>query len=154
MLTVLAAVVAAALPTHGTLVPARSLGGVRLGDTPPRVRALWGPRYGTCTSCPHTTWYFNYARYQPQGAGVEFRNARVVAVFTLWSPSGWRTSAGLRTEEPAARITRLYGALPRATCGTYDAYLQTRANVTTVFYVFDGKVWGFGLSRPWVSACR
>ena len=85
---------------------------------------------------------------------MEFRDARVVAVFTLWQPSGWRTNAGLRTDEPASRITRLYGSLPRANCGTYDAYLQTRVNVTTAFYVFNAKVWGFGLSRPWVSACR
>ena len=145
---------AATLPLHGTLVPGKSLGGLRLGDSPARVVAAWGHGFGVCTDCARTTWYYNLARYQPQGAGVEFAGRRVAALFTLWSPTGWRTAQGLRTGDRAARITALYGRLPRQSCGTYDARVLIRARSVTTFYVVRGKVWGFGLSRPSVAVCR
>src|SRR5947209_2353028 len=87
-LHVLAAAVAAALPIHGTVVPGRSLGGLRIGDPAQRVAAAWGTRYAVCHGCPRTTWYYNYTAYEPQGAAVEFQGRRVGALFTLWSPTG------------------------------------------------------------------
>ena len=153
-MNVLAATVLAALPIHGAFLPGKSLGGVRLGATPAQVQQVWGRRHGACTNCAHPTWYFNYGRYEPQGAGVEFRNNRAVAVFTLWQPTGWRVPNGLRTGAPAAEIQRRYGALVRVSCGTYDAYVATERNTTTAYYVFNERVWGFGLNRPYVSACR
>lgn len=153
-MNLLAATVLAALPVHGVFVPAKSLGGVRLGATPAQVRRAWGTRYGTCGNCTHPTWYFNYARYQPQGAGVEFRGGRAVAVFTLWEPTGWRVPNGLRIGDPMGDIRKRSGLLVRVDCGTYDAYIATKRGTTTAYYVFNRKVWGFGLSRPFVSACR
>lgn len=153
-MTLLAAMVLAALPIHGTFVPGRSLGGVQLGATPAHVQRVWGTRHGTCSNCAHATWYFNYVRYQPQGAGVEFRSGRVVAVFTLWQPSGWRVANGLRLGDSADELRRRIGALARVDCGTYEAYVATQRNATTAYYVFNSRVWGFGLSRPYVSACR
>jgi hypothetical protein len=152
-LAVLAAV-AVALPAHGTLVPGRSLGGVRLGDRPARVLRLWGRNHGVCANCRRTTWYYNYARYEPQGAGVEFSRGRVAAVFTLWSPKGWRGPRGLRLGDPADRIRAAYGLLPMEHCTNYDAYAIVAQRNVTVFYVFANKLWGFALTRPSVSVCR
>src|SRR5207302_8276262 len=104
--------------------------------------------YGVCATCQQPTWYFNYVRYEPQGAGVQFAHGKVVAIFTLWSPSSWRTSAGLRIGEPARRIKALYGQLPTERCAAYDAYALVRARNVTAFYVVNRKVWGFGLSLP------
>jgi hypothetical protein len=154
-LNLLAAAVAASLPHHGTVVPGVSLGGLKLGDTQQRVTRTWGTKFGVCQGCSRTTWYFTYKRYEPQGAAVEFRARRVVALYTLWSPEGWRTTQGLLTGDPAPQVVSLYGpGLPKLQCGTYDAYELQRGNVVTAFYVFGGTVWGFGLSRPSVPLCR
>jgi hypothetical protein len=153
-LNVVAAAVAAALPLHGTVVPGTSLGGLRLGDTTERVVATWGRKFGVCRSCRRTTWYYNYVPYEPQGAAVEFRRNRVVALYTLWSPSGWHTREGLRTGDPATSVVSMYGLLPRLDCGTYQAYQMPRPSVVTAFYVVGEKVWGFGLSRRSVPVCR
>ena len=151
----LGAVLAAALalPLHGTLVPAKSLGGLRLGDSPAHVVATWGRKFGVCSGCARPTWYYNYTAYEPQGAGVAFAGRHVVQLFTLWSPTGWRTPQGLRTGDVARRISALYGRLSLVRCSGYDAYELIRARSVTSFYVVDGKVWGFGLSRPAVPQC-
>jgi hypothetical protein len=85
---------------------------------------------------------------------VEFRGRSVAALFTLWSPTGWRTREGLQIGDDETRITNLYGRLPRTHCTTYDAYLLARGRSTTAFYVFSGKVWGFGLNRRSLPVCR
>ena len=152
---VLGAVLAAAiaLPLHGTLVPGKSLGGLHLGDSPAHVVAIWGRQFGVCTDCARPTWYYNYTAYEPQGAGVAFAGRHVVQLFTLWSPTGWRTPRGLRTGDPASRISDLYGRLSFVRCSGYDTYELGRAHSVTSFYVVNGKVWGFGLSRPAVPEC-
>jgi hypothetical protein len=141
----------AALPQAGVGV---SLGGVQLGMTPAQVRATWGDRFGRCRDCREPTWYYTYRRFAPQGAGVSFARGRVDAVFTVWSPRGWRTTQGLRIGDAAARVGTLYGTLLEAQCGSYSALVARRGPTTTVFYVYADKVWGFGLSRAEVPACR
>ena len=153
-LNVLAATVAASLPLHGSVVPGMSLGGLKLGDTQQRVVGHWGTKFAVCRGCRSTTWYYNYVPYEPQGAGVEFRNGRVASLFTLWSPTGWHTPEGIRTGDPASQVVRLYGLLTRLDCGTYQAYQMPRRQTTTTFYVFGEKVWGFGISRRSVPVCR
>jgi hypothetical protein len=153
-LNILAAAAVASLPHHGAVVPGISLGGLRLGDTQQRVTRTWGTRFGLCQGCSRTTWYFTYKRYEPQGAAVEFRARRVVALYTLWSPEGWRTKQGLKTGDPATQVVSVYGPMAKLECGTYDAYEFQRGNAVTAFYVFGGTVWGFGLSRPSVPVCR
>ena len=132
----------------------KSLGGLTLGATRAQVRAAWGSRFGICRGCRKPTWYFNLRRFEPQGAGVTFRRGRAVALFTVWSPPGWRTERGLRINDPAARIAGLYGPLLRVNCGTYAALTLRRGRTTTSFYVVDEQVWGFGLSRPSEPVCR
>lgn len=140
-------------PPAGVLVPGISLGGLRLGMTPAEVVAAWG-EHGRCRGCPYPTWYFNYAPFTPKGAGVEFRGGRVAAIFTVYAPSSWHTPKRLQIGDPVARITTLYGALPRIECGAYHALTLIRGRTTTAFYVVDEKLYGFGLSRVAVPACR
>jgi hypothetical protein len=145
---------AAAPPTVGIVVPGKSLGALSLGATRAQVRATWGSRFGFCRDCRQTTWYFNLRRFEPQGAGVAFRRGRAVALFTVWSPKGWRTDRGLRIGDPAARIAGLYGPLLRTNCGTYAVLRLRSGRAVTSFYVVDEQVWGFGLSRLAEPACR
>jgi hypothetical protein len=144
---------AAKLPPAGLVVPGKSLGGIVLGMTPGQVERVWGGSHGRCRSCKQPTWYFNYAAFRPQGAGVEFRKGRVSAVFTLWAPAAWHTPKRLTIGDPAGRVTELYGALPQSHCLRYDADLIL-GPATTSIYVRDEKVWGFGLSRAGAPVCR
>ena len=95
---VLAAPAAAAPPGAGVLVPGRSLGGIELGATKAEVERRWGRAYGVCRGCARETWYFNYYAFQPRGTGVEWRNGRAVALFTIYQPLGWRTPKRSRAE--------------------------------------------------------
>jgi len=140
-------------PSHRVLVPGVSLGGLRLGATPAQVRAAWGSRYGACRGCAAPTWYFTYRPFTQQGAGVEFRQGRAAALFTLWEPTGWRTPGGLSLGEPAARVTQLYGPLPRLQCVGYAALTLPRAGSLTVFYLVDERLWGFALMRAGHQPC-
>ncbi len=151
---VTAGTAAANPPPAGVFVPGISLGGIRLGDQPRRVRALWGSAFGRCRSCAHATWYFNYAPFTPQGAGVEFRRGSVAAVFTLYSPSSWHTPNRLRVGDPSSRVTALYSGIRGARCRSYTALTVRRQGVASTFYVYQGKVWGFGLTRVGVPVCR
>jgi hypothetical protein len=151
--TVLTAL-ALALPQHGAVVPGRSFAGLRLGATGPQVTAAWGKRYGVCRDCPSPTWFFTYKPFRPQGAGVSFRAGHAEAYYTLRAPAGWHTDRGLKVGDSEARITALYGALPRAECGTYSALALIRKRSETQFYVYAGKVWGFGLSSAGAPRCH
>ena len=121
-------------------MPGESLGGLRLGATKAQVERAWGRAYGRCTSCPQETWYFNYFAFQPRGAGVEFRDGRAVAIFTLYQPAGWQTTRGLALGEPESRVRALYPKLARRDCGDYDAFVSRRG------------AYGYGPLRPRRSA--
>jgi hypothetical protein len=150
----LAAPAAAALPQAGVLVPGRSLGGVRLGAPEQYVKALWGPPFGVCRSCSERTLYFTYVPFAPQGAGAVFRRGRAVALYTLWSPTGWRAARGIRVGDPVARVRRAYPRAAGAQCERYSALTLVRDTTITAFYVLEGKVWGFGLSQVGARLCR
>ena len=145
---------ALALPQHAVVVPGKSFAGLRLGATRAQVQAAWGPRFGRCRDCARPTWYFTYKHFEPQGAGVSFRNGAAESFFTIWSPPGWHTNRGLAVGDPDARITRLYGVLPLTECGAYSALVLRRGRVATQIYVYQEKVWGFGLSSAGAPPCH
>src|SRR3954452_24188404 len=103
LLLVAAAPASAALPRAGTLVPGRSLGGVRLGETAPKVRSALGSSYGVCRGCAVTTWYFTYRPFDRHGLAIELVGGRVSGLYTLWEPNGLGTPGGLRLRGSAAR---------------------------------------------------
>jgi hypothetical protein len=121
--------------------------------TPAQVLKAWGKRHGVCRTCGDRTWYFNYRPFTPEGAGVVFRRGRVVHVFTVWRPSGWKTPEGLVLGAPASDASRTYGSLDRRPCTGYHALLKPGKRVESVFYVFRDKVWGFGLIPKNASPC-
>ena len=128
------------------LVPGRSLGGVRLGETAAEVSRVLGRDYGVCRGCATTTWYFTYRRFDDKGLGVEFVHRRVVAVYTLWQPPGWETRRRFTLGSPQARV----GPAITVSCSGYTALVRG----TSVYFVVDGKLWGFGLFPRKQSPCR
>jgi hypothetical protein len=149
-----AAPAAAAPPTAGMLVPGRSLGGVRLGETAAQVRAALGKRYGLCRGCKTTTWYFTYRPFTREGLAVELTRNRVSAVYTLWQPPGWSAPKGLTIGAVEAQVTTLAGPLVVLTCLGYEAFTKDTSASQTVYYILDGKLWGFGLLRAHTNPCR
>lgn len=154
LLVVAAAPASAALPKAGTLVPGRSLSGVRLGETAPKVRAALGDSYGVCRGCAVTTWYFTYRPFDRHGLAVELVGGRVSGLYTIWKPNGWRTPAGLRLGASEADLQQLAGPLVPIVCAGYDARVRDAADVRTVYYVLRGRLWGFGLLPAYANPCR
>jgi hypothetical protein len=135
------------LPHHRVLVPATSLGDVRLGEPERAVRAHLGTTYRVCAHCRETTWYFD-------AVGVSFRRARVSAVFTLGSPPGWRTREGLRLGAGIGRVRELYGPVRSTLCIGYMALSMRRARAVTSIYATGESVYGFALTRPGEPVCQ
>ena len=155
-LVVLALAVAAllALPPQGTLVPGRSLAGVRLGASEAQVRQAWGPRVGVCRRCDRRTLYFTYTPFAAVGAAAEFVRGRAVALYTLWAPTGWKTSDGVRLGDAELNVVNVYRGTLRTHCGHYYALSLRRRRVTTLFWLRDKTLWAFGLQRPSLPVCR
>jgi hypothetical protein len=151
---VLAGSAAAGLPKAGTLVPGRSLGGVRLGESQRSVRAALGAFYGVCTDCASRTWYFTYRPFEKQGLAVELTRGRVSGVYTLWQPQGWHGPRRLGLGTAALSLHRLVGHLRAVVCPGYEALVRDTVHARTAYYMFNGKLWGFGLFRRGASPCR
>jgi len=149
----LAVPASAAPPKAGLFVPGETLGGVRLGMTQQEVLKAWGSQHGVCKDCGEPTWYFNDKPFLPQGTGVIFDKDRVAQAFTVWRPSGWKTPEGLLLAADSSDVARIYGSLDKRECSRYEALLLPGKKVTSVFYVFRDKVWGFGLMKPGDSPC-
>jgi hypothetical protein len=121
--------------------------------TKQQVLAEWGNRRGVCRSCRRATWYFNYAPFTPEGTGVVFDMGRVVHVFTVWKPSGWRTTRGLELGDDVSEASRIHGSLDRRQCTLYYALIEPSRRAQSVFYVFGGEIWAFGLTKQGASPC-
>ena len=161
LLVLLAAAVASAapaaagsLPVRGVLVPGKSLGGIRLGDSPATVRAHWGSRWRLCAVCPRTTWLYTYPRSTTSGAAVSFRSGRVVAVFTLGVPRGWRTTRGVTLGDPAEKIQDVYGTLGWSRCIGYGALSIRSGKSVASIYTYGESVYGFALTLPNEPVCQ
>jgi len=151
---VLAAPAAAGLPRAGALVPGRSLGGVLIGESPHAVVGALGRFYGTCEGCPRNTWYFTYGPFDRHGLAVEFERGRVSGVYTLWQPAGWHAPHGLRFGASPLAVHQAVGTLRTIGCHDYNALVRDSAKARTAYYLFAGKLWGFGLFRRGANPCR
>jgi hypothetical protein len=150
----LTASAAAGLPRAGALVPGRSLGGIRIGESPRAVRAELGTFYGACRGCSRRTWYFTYRPFEKQGLAVEFTRGRVSGLYTLWRPKGWHGEHRLGFGSTPLAVHALVGSTQTVVCRGYDALVQDTAQARTAYYVFSGRLWGFGLFRRGASPCR
>jgi hypothetical protein len=145
---------AAHFPTRGIVVPGVSFAGIKLGDTEQRVRAVWGNNFKTCDYCTDTTWLYVYSGAEPLGAAVRFRKNKLVAVFSLGSPAGWKTDKGLFMGDPIANVYTYYGQTGTTRCIGFDALTVRIGASTTAFYSAAGVVYGFALIGPGLSACQ
>jgi hypothetical protein len=150
----LAGAAAAGLPKAGALVPGRSLGGIRLEESPRAVRASLGRSYGTCRGCPRSTWYFTYRPFSQPGLAVEFDRGRVSAVYTLWSPQGWHGPGGLRFGATPLTVHDRLGTLRTVGCNGYTALVRDTFHARTAYLLYAGRLWGFGLFRRGADPCR
>jgi hypothetical protein len=151
---VLTSAAAAGLPKAGSLVPGRSLGGVRLEESQRAVRGVLGRSFGTCRGCPRTTWYFTYQPFTQQGLAVEFDRDRVSAIYTLWRPQGWHAPHGLRFGATPLTVHDRLGTLRTIPCDSYVALVRDTFRARTAYLLYAGRLWGFGLFRRGASPCR
>lgn len=152
---VLAAPAAAGLPRAGKLVPGRSLGGIRLTESPRAVRAALGTFYGPCRGCRRTTWYFTYRPFDEHGLAVEFAGGGVSAVYTLLRPRGWTAAPHRLGFGSSPLVVHRLGRTTRSVaCGGYEALVRDSRRASTVYYLFDGALWGFGLFERGADPCR
>ena len=150
----LAAAPAASAPTTTRVfIPGAELGGARIGMTKAEILRTWGRRHGVCSDCRRETWYFNEHPFQPQGTGVAFRKGRAIQLFTVWKPSGWKARQGLALGADGGNVGATYGEVATTSCHGYDALVLRGKRADSVFYVYSGDVWGFGLERPGVTPC-
>jgi len=150
----LAVPAAAGLPRAGALVPGRSLGGIRLGESQRAVRAALGTFYGICRGCPRRTWYFTYRPFDRHGLAVELTRGRVSGAYTLWRPAGWHAAHKLGFGTSVLAVHRLTRASRTVTCRDYEALVQDSPGGRTAYYLVNGRLWGFGLFPRGESPCR
>jgi hypothetical protein len=150
----LAAPATAGLPQAGKLVPGRSLGGIRLAESPSAVRGALGRFYGTCRGCARRTWYFTYRPFDRHGLAVEFSGGRVSGIYTLWRPRGWEAPHRLGFGSSPLAVHSLGHTNRTVTCHAYEALVRDSAHASTAYYVLDGRLWGFGLFRRGANPCR
>ena len=135
---------------------ARASAGISLGATQTKVKTRWGGRYINCikSPCNDPTWLYFYPTGEPVGAGVRFKNDKVVAVFTLGATPGWKSTEGIKIADPASKVYDFYGNPKYTKCIGYEALSLTRSGVTTSFYLTSGVVYGFAHhgARPARSA--
>jgi hypothetical protein len=145
---------ATTFPTRGIFIPGVSLAGVKIGDTQARVRKLWGSKYKTCPYCTDITWLYEYRTGEPLGAAARFEQGRVVAVFTLGSPAGWKTDKGLAMGDGISDVYDFFDNTGFKRCIGFDAITAQTGKVTTAFYSAAGVVYGFALVIPGMTVCQ
>ena len=69
-------------------------------------------------------------------------------LFTVWKPAGWATSDGLEPGAPEADVPGDLVVSEERACDGYTAILAPDQDAVSVFYVYAGSLWGFGLMRP------
>jgi hypothetical protein len=142
------------LPAHGLVVPGLSFAGIRIGDSMQRVRMVWGTDYQLCKYCVDPTWLYEYRGAEPLGAAVRFEHGKVVAAFSLGSPTGWRTTDGLYMGDPIADVYVHYKNTGTTRCIGFDAVTARTGRVITAFYSAAGVIYGFAIVLPSMTVCQ
>jgi hypothetical protein len=142
------------LPVKGVLVPGVSLAGIKIGDSERHVRRVWGTNYVTCKYCSDPTWLYEYQSGEPLGTAARFQKGKVVAVFTLGSPAGWRTNKGLYIGDPISNVYQFFPRTGTTRCIGFDAITTKQGHVVTAVYSSAGVVYGFALVTPAMTVCQ
>jgi hypothetical protein len=142
------------LPARGLVIPGVSLAGVKIGDSMQQVRKVWGTSYQTCKYCNDPTWLYEYKGSEPLGAAVRFENGKVVAVFSLGSPAGWRTNKGLYMGDPIQNVYEHYPQTGTTRCIGFDAITVKTGRYITAFYSAAGVIYGFAIVVPSMTVCQ
>jgi hypothetical protein len=142
------------LPAHGTVVPGVSFAGLKLGDTEQQVQRMWGRSYETCKYCTDTTWLYEYQMGEPLGAAVRFERNRAVAIFSLGSPAGWKTTKGLYIGDPVSNVYSRYTATGTTRCIGFDAITVRTGGTITAYYSAAGVIYGFAMVVPSMTVCQ
>lgn len=79
--------------------------------------------------------------------------AKVVAVFTLGSPSGWGAK-GAMMFDPVTNVYNLFGNTGDAQCIGYDALTVRVGSNTMSFYTASGVIYGYALTAPSQPPCQ
>jgi hypothetical protein len=119
-----------------------------------KVKTVWGPKYKTCTYCTDITWLYMYRTGEPLGAAARFEQGKVVAVFTLGSPAGWKTDKGLAMGDGISNVYQYFSNTGTKRCIGFDAITTQTGNVTTAFYSAAGVVYGFAMVIPGMTVCQ
>jgi hypothetical protein len=142
------------LPVRGIVIPGVSFAGVKIGDTEARVKGVWGSRFVACKYCADETWLYEYQGGEPLGAAARFQKGKVVALFSLGSPAGWKTDKGLYMGDPISNVYQYYGKTTTTRCIGYDAISAKTGKYVTGFYSAAGVVYGFVIVIPTMTVCQ
>lgn len=107
-----------------------------------------------CDGCAATTWFFTYRTFTQPGLAVELTAGRVSAVYTVWRPQGWHSAGGLQLGAVEGQVTKLASPVTPIQCPGYAALVRDTGAARTAYYIFDGKLWGFGLMHARANPCR
>jgi hypothetical protein len=80
-------------------------------------------------------------------------DGKVVAVFTLGSPTGWGAK-GAMMFDPVSNVYNLFGNTGDAQCIGYDALTVRVGQNTMSFYTASGVIYGYALTAPTQSPCQ
>jgi hypothetical protein len=146
VLPVVASASAARAPI--VVVPGKSIGGVRLGDSLAAVRRLLGAE---SFRAPSYSGYQELVFRERQALNVRFRGGKVIAISA--SAPGSQTTEGLAMGQPSARITKLYGSLPKINCDVATLFVMRGKTASTYIGVHGGRVVGVDLALPTEEPC-
>jgi hypothetical protein len=142
-------------PTRALFIAGTSLAGVKLGDTQAAVKARLGPRYEIFDQSKDVIWLYEYQGGEPLGMGIRFdKKLKVVAMFTLGTPIGWKTDKGLKLFDPISNVYQYYNTTKETRCIGYDALSMGGKGSTSAFYSAAGVVYGFALVVPGQNVCQ
>ena len=142
------------LPVRGVVVAGGSFAGVRIGDSESKVKALWGPNPSACKYCTDLTWLYEYSFGEPLGAAVRFENGKAVAIFTLGSPTGWKSDKDLEMGDPIGDVYDVYKSTTTTRCIGFDAVSVRIGKLITAFYSSAGVIYGFAIVVPGMTVCQ
>jgi len=141
-------------PTRGIITPGTNFAGIKIGDTQARVKTVWGGNYTTCTYCDDVTWLYEYPFGEPLGAAVRYKKGKVVAIFNLGSPAGWRTTQGLVMGDPISNIYSIVPSTSTVRCIGFDAIVTKTGKTVTAYYSAAGVIYGFAIIVPGLTVCQ